>query len=90
MIIVNVILNIFLKKVITIVITLKSISLPKMNIILKSGGKFIFASAFAFLFYIILFLQLLRFRCKHSKARKRQKDEIDLVGHRGLLSEAVT
>ena len=32
----------------------------------------------------------LRYRSKQCKAREKQKGEIDLVGHRGLLSEAVT
>ena len=32
----------------------------------------------------------LGFRCKQCKAREGQKDEIDLVGHRSLLPEAVT
>ena len=31
-----------------------------------------------------------RIRCKQCKAREGKKDEIDLVGHRGLLPEAVT
>ena len=29
-------------------------------------------------------------RYKQCKAREGQKDEIDLIGHRGLLPEAVT
>jgi len=32
----------------------------------------------------------LRYRYKQCKAREGQKDEIDLVGHRSLLPEAVT
>ena len=36
------------------------------------------------------FYMFLRCRYKQCKAREGQKDEIDLVGHRGLLPEAVT
>ncbi len=34
--------------------------------------------------------KILRLRYKQCKAREGQKDEIDLVGHRSLLPEAVT
>ena len=36
------------------------------------------------------YYMFLRYRYKQCKAREGQKDEIDLVGHRGLLPETVT